>query len=421
MNRIFGWLVEAAPQQKRALLAASLGWMLDSMDVMLYALVLGQVQRAMHLSAAMSGAMMSATLVFAAIGGIAFGWFADRFGRARALTTSMLVYSVATALCGLTRTPSELMLCRIVLGLGMGGEWASGAALVAEVWSAQHRAKALALMQSSWAVGYALGAAVVALVLPHFGWRAVFFVGILPALITIWIQRRVHEPEPWKREIRVDKPKTRRLFRGTLGYSVLICASMNAAALFAYWGLFTWMPRFLSAPIAEGGRGLSIAQTSAWTIVMQAGTFLGYILFGYIADRYNRKYTYISFLVVAALLVPAFAFVRSPGALLAIGPLVGFFGTGYFSGFVVIASELFPTSLRATAMGLVYNIGRVVSAAAPYFIGHISEHAGLGYALSTTSAAFLLAALIATALRPPQNVTTKSSRRVSAKLSNQSR
>jgi MFS family permease len=297
------------------------------------------------------------------------------------------------------------MLCRIVLGLGMGGEWASGAALVAEVWPTQHRAKALALVQSSWAVGYALGAAVVALVMPHFGWRAVFFVGIVPALITIWIQRSVHEPEAWKREIRVDKPETRRLFRGTLGHSVLICASMNAAALFAYWGLFTWMPRFLSAPIAEGGRGLSIAQTSAWTIVMQAGTFLGYILFGYIADRYNRKYTYISFLVVAALLVPVFAFVRSPGALLAIGPLVGFFSTGYFSGFVVIASELFPTSLRATAMGLVYNIGRVVSAAAPYFIGHVSEHAGLGYALSTTSVAFLLAALIATALRPPQSVT----------------
>jgi MFS family permease len=393
----------ASREQKRAVLAACLGWMLDSMDVMLYALVLGQVQRAMHLSAAMSGAMMSATLLSAAVGGIGFGWFADRFGRARALTTSMLVYAIATALCGLTRTPSELMLCRIILGLGMGGEWASGAALVAEVWPAEHRAKALALVQSSWAVGYALGAAVVALVLPHFGWRAVFFVGIVPALITLWIQRSVHEPEAWRREIRVEKPPTRGLFRGALGYSVLICASMNAAALFAYWGLFTWMPRFLSAPIAEGGRGLSIAQTSASTIVMQVGTFFGYILFGYIADLYNRKHTYISFLVIAALLVPVFAFVRSPVALLVVGPLVGFFGTGYFSGFIVITSELFPTSLRASAMGFVYNIGRVVSAAAPYLIGHISEHAGLGYALSSTSAAFLLAALIATGLRQTRN------------------
>jgi MFS family permease len=185
---------------------------------------------------------------------------------------------------------------------------------------------------------------------------------------------------------------------------------MNAAALFAYWGLFTWMPRFLSAPIAEGGRGLSIAQTSALTIVMQVGTFFGYILFGYIADLYNRKYTYISFLVVAALLVPVFAFVRSPAVLLVVGPLVGFFGTGYFSGFIVITSELFPTSLRASAMGFVYNIGRVVSAAAPYFIGHISEHAGLGYALSSTSAAFLIAALIAAGLRHTRKTQLFSSR-----------
>lgn len=400
MNGIYGWLTQGSRDQKLALLAASLGWMLDSMDVMLYAMVLGEVQRALHLSAAMSGAMMSATLVSAAVGGMAFGWFADRFGRARALMLSMLVYSVATALCGVAHTGTQLLLCRIALGLGMGGEWAAGAALVAEMWPGQHRAKALALVQSSWAVGYALAAAVVALVMPHFGWRAVFFVGILPALITVWLRRSLREPEAW-REIQTAQTPISTLFHGTLGYSILICATMNTAALFGYWGLFTWTPRFLSAPAAEGGRGLSVIQTSAWTIVMQIGTFLGYVIFGYLADRYNRKYTYISFLIVAAMLVPVFAFVHNPVALLLIGPLVGFFGTGYFSGFIVITSELFPTSLRGSAMGFVYNIGRVVSAAAPYLIGHISEQAGFGYALCITSLAFLLAALIATALHLP--------------------
>ena len=152
---------------------------------------------------------------------------------------------------------------------------------------------------------------------------------------------------------------------------------------------------------AEGGRGLSIIKTSAWTIVMQTGTFLGYIGFGYIADRFNRKYAYIGFLIVAAFLVPLFAFVRNPNLLLVIGPLVGFFGTGYFAGFSVIASELFPTALRASALGFVYNIGRVLSAAAPYLIGRVSEHAGLSWALCITSGAFLIAAAIATALRPP--------------------
>ena len=400
MNEIYGWLAEASPEQKRTLLAASLGWMLDSMDVMLYALVLGQVQRTMHLSAEASGAMMSATLISAAAGGIVFGWFADRAGRVRALSTSVLIYSVATALCGLTETAVQLLLCRVVLGLGMGGEWASGAALVAETWPARHRGKALALMQSSWAVGYALGAALVAVIMPRFGWRAVFFAGIAPALIALWLQRRLHEPEAWQRK-RAPRLQLGRLFRGRLGRSTLICASMNAATLFAWWGLFTWVPRFLSMPASLGGRGLGIVMTSEWTIVMQAGTFLGYISFGYLADRFSRKASYITYLIVAAGLVPLFAFVHNSEALLIIGPLVGFFGTGYFSGFTVIASELFPTALRASAMGFVYNIGRVVSAASPWIIGRVSERAGLGSALCITSAGFLLAALIATGLRPP--------------------
>ncbi len=401
MNGIFGWLAEASGEQKRTLLAAFLGYMLDSMDVMLYALVLGQVQREMHLSAAMSGAMVSATLIAAAAGGLGFGWFADRFGRVRALIWSVLVYSVGTALCGFTQTATQLMVCRVLLGFGMGGEWAAGAALVAETWPARHRGKALALVQSGWAVGYALGAAVVALVMPRFGWRAVFFAGILPALISLWVRRGLREPEVWRQEPR-PQVQIGRLFRGRFGYSMLVCATMNAAALFAWWGLFTWLPRFLSMPVAEGGRGLSILQTSGWTIVMQTGTFLGYIAFGYLADRFSRKYTYIGFLVVAALLVPLFAFVRNPNQLLIIGPLVGFFGTGYFSGFSVIASELFPTALRASAMGFVYNIGRVLSAAAPYLIGRVSEQAGLSWALCITSGAFLVAALVATALRPPE-------------------
>jgi MFS family permease len=385
--------------------------MLDSMDVMLYTLVLGQVQREFHLSAAMGGAMMSVTLLSAAFGGIAFGWFADRFGRARALMASVLIFSVFTAACGLTHTAAELMVCRILLGLGMGGEWASGAALVAETWPAEHRGKALALVQSSWAVGFALGAAIVALVMPHFGWRAVFLVGIIPALLTLWLRRGLHEPAAWQHEHDDQRSpglslQPMQLFRGTLGRSMLICTTMNAATLFAWWGLFTWVPRFLSMSTAEGGRGLSIVKTSGWTIAMQAGTFLGYVIFGYIADRFSRKYTYIGYLLMATLLVPLFAFVRQPNALLIIGPLVGFFGTGYFSGFSVITSELFPTALRGSAMGFAYNTGRIASAAAPYVIGRVSEHTGLGSALTITSGAFLLAALIATALRMPTKPTT---------------
>jgi MFS family permease len=372
--------------------------MLDSMDVMLYAMVLPAVQREMHLTSSMSGAMMSATLVAAAVGGIFFGWFADRMGRTRALNASMLLYSIATMLCGFTHTALALAACRILLGLGMGGEWASGAALVAESFPAAHRGKALAFVQSFWAIGYALGAAITALLLPHFGWRAVFFAGVAPAVLTLWVRHSVVEA-PAFLEARQANPSPKAIFRTPLLRGTLVCATMNAATLFAWWGLFTWTPRFLSMPVAAGGHGLSIVNTSAWTIVMQTGTFLGYISFGSIAERFGQKRTYIGYLVIAAITVPIFASVASARLLLLLGPIVGFFGTGYFSGFSVIASELFPTHLRATAMGFVYNIGRIASAVAPFAIGLIADRHGLGAALSLTSGAFLAAALIATALR----------------------
>ncbi len=382
------FLTHATPAQRRALIAASLGWMLDSMDVMLYAMILPAVARDLHLSSALSGAMMSATLIAAAIGGIFFGWFADRLGRTRALNASLLIYSVATAACGLTHTALALAACRILLGLGMGGEWASGAALVAETFPAATRAKALAFVQSFWAIGYALGAAITALILPRFGWRAVFFAGILPALLTLWIRRSVHEPALFQRD-RQPNPSPLQLFRAPLARPTLICATMNAATLFAWWGLFTWTPRFLSLPIAQGGHGLSIVNTSTWTIVMQLGTFAGYISFGSIAEKFGAKRTYIAYLLIAAAAVPVFASVANPWLLLIIGPIVGFFGTGYFSRLRRHLRRPLPHPLRATAMGFVYNIGRIASAAAPYLIGLISERHGLAAALLITAHAFL--------------------------------
>jgi MFS family permease len=392
------WQLAAQPARRNALLAASLGWMLDSMDVMLYSMVIPAAQKDLHMSAGVAGGIMSLTLIAAAIGGIFFGFVADRLGRTRALSMSILIYCVCTGLCAFVHTVPELAICRMLLGLGMGGEWAAGAALVAETWPDEHRGKALGIVQSSWAIGYALAALVVALVMPHFGWRAVFLVGMLPALITVWIRRKVKEPEVWTIEPRRNNSFSE-LFRGTLGRSTLIITTMNAASLFAWWGLFSWVPAFLSLPVAQGGHGLDIVHTARWTIFMQAGTFLGYTSFGYLADRFGRKRTYITYLIVAACVVPIYALAKSSTALLLWGPVIGFWGSGYFSGFGVIASEAFPTALRGRAMGFAYNLGRVVSAAAPYTIGRLSETRGMGSALVITSAGFLLAALTASGLR----------------------
>ncbi len=339
--------------QRRVLLAASLGWMLDSMDVMLYALVVPSVRTDLHLTSAGAGLIMSATLICAAIGGILFGIFADRFGRTRALIASILVYCICTGLCGLVQTATQLAICRMLLGFGMGGEWAAGAALVAETWPDQHRGKALALMQSSWAIGYALGAAIVAIIMPHFGWRAVFFAGLLPAIFAFWIRRRVSEPERWTTIAGKAAPSysVTQIFRGRNGRYLAIATLVNAATLFAWWGLFFWVPSYLSLPASQGGRGLSIVQTSSWTILMQVGTFLGYVSFGILADRLGRKWVYVGFLFMAAIVVQLYAHATAATELLWLGPLVGFWGTGYFSGFAVITSELFPTAIRGTAMG----------------------------------------------------------------------
>jgi MFS family permease len=448
------FLVSSSSRQRRALAASTLGWMLDGMDVTLYAMVIRELLRALQLTTAQAGLLASVTLIASAVGGILFGLVADRFGRRPALIISIVVYSVFTAACGLSHGLWELAALRLGVGLGMGGEWATGAALVSETWPDEHRGKALGLMQSGFAIGYALAAVIAALIMPRWGWRPVFFAGILPALLTLWIGSRVEESPLWlaerkkagvrdsglgtsdtgfeirdagsviqglgsgirnsksergvhgqapddqesisrKPESRVPNPESRSF--PPYAKAILVTLLMNSAALFGWWGLFTWIPSYLALPIARGGRGLSLAASSAWIIAMQAGMWLGYVTFGFISDAVGRKRTYVSYLLIAALLVPLYARAH-PLALLGVGPLLAFFGTGHFTGFGVITAELFPTSFRATAMGLTYNFGRALSAAAPWAIGVIAARGGLASAFGISGVAFLLAGVLALAL-----------------------
>ncbi len=386
---------EADPTARRALVAASLGWMLDAFDVMLYALVLSAVREDLHLTEQVAGGMQSLTLLASAAGGIGFGVFADRYGRVRALMLSVLIYSVFTAACGFAQTAAQLAVFRIGLGIGMGGEWASGAALVSETWPARHRGKALGLMQSSWAIGYGLAALVAWFVqeVAGYGWRTVFFVGVLPALYAFWVRRSVEEPRVW-REMRLKPARVSvaQALRGSMLGVTIAVTLMNACTMFAWWGFNTWVPSYLRQPAAAGGAGLSSARMYWFIIAMQVGMWFGYVTFGFISDRVGRKRTYLAYLVLAAAFVLVYTSTRNELALLLLGPVTAFFATGFFSGFGAVTAELYPTDVRATLQGFTYNIGRVASAAAPYVVGGLTLTHGYGAALSVAAGAYLLAA-----------------------------
>jgi MFS family permease len=391
-------------EERRSLIAGGLGWMLDGMDVMLYSLVLAYLIREFSMDKSTAGLLNSLTLVASAIGGFFFGVIADRIGRTRALMAAILVYSISSAACAISHSVPQLAVFRFVLGLGMGGEWTAGAALIAEIWRPEHRGKALGLMQSTYAIGEAIAALVVAVVLPHYGWRAVFFVGVLPALLVLWIQSRVPEPKVWsaraaqtRKAISLRQLLPRKvLLRGT------IATVMNTCGLFGYWGLFTWIPAYLSLPVSQGGRGLSLIKTTSFFLLLCAGKWFGYASFGFFADAFGRRKPYFAYLFLAAALVPIYGNTRSEFWLLFLGPFVAFFGTGFFSGFAPLASEIFPGEIRAAAMGLTYNIGRGFSAFAPFAVGALANKYGIGPAFLLQAGAFFLGALLTLGLPQKQ-------------------
>jgi MFS family permease len=395
------WWREVSRKQWAALFAGQAGWALDAFDVLLYVFCLNAIMKEWSLNPAMAGFMVSVTLFASSFGGILFGWVADRIGRKRALMLTVLVFSICSGLSGLAQNLVQLALARTVLGLGMGGEWASGALLVSETWPPKHRGKAVGIMQSGWAIGYIVAAIAAAVVLPRFGWRVMFFLGIVPALFTLWIRTKVEEPEIWVAEARQRqsagaaerKASFAQIFKRDLVKYTLLCTLVAAFVQFAYWGLFTWMPSFLSTPLEKGGAGLSIVKAPLWVIPSMIGAFFGYVTFGFIADRFGRRPTFATYLFISALLVFLYGNARNATVLMVLGPLVGFFGSGYFSAFGAFVSELFPTRARGSAVGFTYNTGRMVSALAPTIIGFFSVKYGVGGALTITAITFVLGAL----------------------------
>ncbi len=396
----FRW-AELTLQQRNSLLAAGLSWLFSGFAVMLYSALLPQLMPALGMSKSTAGFLNALMLLGTGLGSFLFGTFADRHGRKRALIFSIFTFTAFTFLSGLVSSIATLAVCRFVVGLGMGGEWTSGTALVAESWPADRRARAVGIVQSGYAVGYALAVFAAVTLSPLLTWRGVFFLGLLPALFILWLRKNVDEPAIWiaqTEEVAPSPGETKKMWRAALP-RLLALLGMNTFGLFAWWGLFSWVPAYLALPIEQGGRNFHSLNTVTFIVVLSlAGMVPGYLCFGGIADRFGRKKTVILYLAAAALCVPLFAAARQPSVILIFGCVAAFFGSGFFVGSGTLASELFPTRIRAVALGVSYNVGRSLSAMAPWLIGHFGEIHGLGWAFSACAIAYACASLSALAI-----------------------
>jgi MFS family permease len=399
------WIRTLTPAQRRALFAAMLGWMFDAMDFLIYVLAIGRIKAYFGFDDATAGLLGTFTLLSAAAGGLAFGVIADRIGRVRSLNFTIAIFSVCSLGAATSQSVVQLAIWRTLLGLGMGGEWASGGGLVAEALPAEVRNKATSLMQSTWAIGAILAVALAGLfldVLPlgDEGWRWLFAFGGVPALFILWVRRRVEEPEVWQRSRAAGATRANPyavLFGRALRNRTLLACLLAGLLQFAYWGLFFWLPNLLASPVEQGGAGMTVVKSVAYLVPLQVGAFVGYLSFGPIADRFGRRRVFALFLVAAAILVPIYgSLVRTPVMLFALSPLLGFLGHAYWSMIGPFLSELFPTAVRASGQGLGYNSGRLLGALAPYVIGALAALQGIGIAsaLLVTSAFYVAAAAL---------------------------
>ncbi|MCX5241500.1 MFS transporter [Streptomyces prunicolor] len=396
------WLRALGPNGRRAFAGAFGGYGLDSYDYFTLPLSMVALAAYFGLDSGQTGLFTTVTLVVSAVGGAIAGVFADRVGRVKALMITVVTYAVFTVACGFAPNYETLLVFRALQGLGFGGEWAVGAILVAEYASPRHRGRTLGAVQSSWAVGWALAAVVYTLVFSFLGddlaWRVMFWTGALPALLVIWVRRRVHDaPEATAtREQNPQKGSFAAIFKpGTADAPGLLRTTVFAGLLSTgvqggYYTLATWVPTYLKTE-----RGLSVVGTGGYLTFLISGAFLGYLTGGYLTDVLGRKRNIWLFALLSAICILAYTHIPS-GAntlLLVLGFPLGFCMSAIFSGFGSYLSELYPTAVRGTGQGFTYNTGRAVGAVFPTLVGFLADSWGVGGALVFGAIGYGIAAL----------------------------
>ena len=380
------WIFALTIPERRAFAACFGGWALDAMDVQIYSFVIPALIATWGLTRGQAGALGTAALLVSAAGGWFAGWFADRYGRVLTLQIAILWFSVFTFLSGLAQNYQQLFAARALLGFGFGGEWAAGAVLLGEVIRAEHRGKALGIMQSGWALGWGVAALLYAFffsVLPaETAWRALFMVGILPALLVFYVRRYVEEPAIYleskaKLAAAGGPPSILEIFRPPLLKVTLLGGLMGTGAQGGYFAVTTWLPTFLRTE-----RKLSVLDSAGYLAVLIAGAFCGYLSGGILADKIGRRLGFLVFAIGAGVVVVTYTMVPfGNSAMLLLGFPLGFFASGVFSGMGAFFTENFPTRVRGVGQGFTYNIGRAAGALFPALVGILSVRMPLGEAI----------------------------------------
>lgn len=381
------WYREISAYQWRTLILAILGYTLDAMDFLMYALVMGLIMKEFAISGATAGFIATVVLIAASAGGYIFGVLTDYIGRARTLVFTVIIYSAGTFGSAFSHSWVELLLWRALLGLGMGGEWGPGIALVVETWPVKHRAKAMGMIQCSWAFGWLLALGASVLIVPYWGWRGLFMVGILPALIVSIARWRLVEPEIWERA----RKGAKRMFapaelftKQYLGTTILLSVLAILGAM-PYYAFAIWQPVLLKAPLAQGGAGLDPSSLTYYLMITYFVAIVGYNTFAWFCDKLGRKPAFFIYTIITGVGLTIYSLSGGNYWLLVAGMMAISFGTTYYAGYGLIISEHYETRMRGSALGFIFNTGRLIGASqAPVLVGALAT--SMGYAMATISA-----------------------------------
>lgn len=402
------WSHGVTRYQWLVLFVAWLGWVFDAMDATIYAIVLHPaLHELLHSSAGpptteqigwYGGIIFSIFLIGWAVGGITFGILADRFGRTKVLITTIIIYAVFTGAAALSQDWWDLAIYRFLTALGIGGEWAAGAAIVAETWPEDKRAKAAGILQSAWAAGFFLAATVNLVLKDGYGWRGLFLVGILPAFVALLVRWCVKEPERWTHAHAKELIPLSAIFAGDLRRATLTGSALSFVAVFGLWGSTNWAPTLVhELPEFKGQDPSVLTKNVSYAIMaLNAGAIFGYLGFGPMADRFGRRTTFAFMCVGSLLMVPTtYLLPDTYSGVLMLLPVLGFFNNGIFSGFPIYLPELYPTRLRATGAGFCFNAGRVLASTSPFLTGWLVATLGtFGRAASTVALIYLLGLVV---------------------------